>query len=158
MPTPTYTPLGNVTLGSTTSSVTFSNIPSTYRDLILVYSGTTTTISGVIARVNSDSGSNYSLVRMFGASSGANSSSTTTDYLPVVYTGNPVTGISVLQIMDYSATNKHKTALTRAGGIQYDVTEALSSRWANTAAITTLQIVSLNFVAGSTFNLYGIVA
>ena len=36
MPTPTYTPLANVTLASTTSTVTFSSIPATYRDLLVV--------------------------------------------------------------------------------------------------------------------------
>ena len=40
MPTPTYTPLATVTLGTSAASVTFSSIPATYRDLILIFDGT----------------------------------------------------------------------------------------------------------------------
>lgn len=153
----TFVALANITLGSSASSVTFSSIPTTgFRDLVLVYSGTTSSVSGVEGRFNGDSGSNYSLVRMFGAASGANSSSASTNYFPVVYTGNPITATSIVQIMDYSATDKHKTSLTRAGGLQYDTTEAVASRWANTSAITSINILSVGFTAGSTFALYGI--
>jgi hypothetical protein len=155
MPTPTYTALANITLGSTATSVTFSSIPATYRDLILVYSGTSTSVSGVEGRFNGDSGTNYSLVRMFGTGS-PGSSSATTNYFPVVYTGLPITALSIVQIMDYSATDKHKTVLTRAGGAGYTTTEALASRWANTAAITSINILSIGFTSGSTFALYGI--
>ena len=152
-----YTALANITLTSTASSVTFGSIPSGYRDLRLVYRGTTTASSGVFCRANSDSGSNYSLVRMGGNGSTTFSSSTTTTYFPMLYSGDPVTGLAILQILDYSATDKHKTALSRGGG-DYGIVEAVASRWANTAAITSLVITntSTTFAIGTTFELYGV--
>jgi hypothetical protein len=38
----TYTPIASITLGATATSVTFSSIPSTYTDLILVMNGSST--------------------------------------------------------------------------------------------------------------------
>ena len=158
MPTPTYTALATRTLTSTAASVTFSSIPATYRDLIVIYQGSTSAVAGVIARVNGDSGSNYTLVRMIGNSSGAISSAATDSYFPMVYSGNPQSALSILQIMDYSATDKHKSALTRTTHTSQSVVEALASRWANTAAITSIAISGGTFTVGSTFSLYGVIA
>jgi hypothetical protein len=158
MPKKTYTQINSVTLAASSSSVTFSSIPQNFRDLILVYLGTTGAVSGVEARVNGDSASNYSLVRMYSGGGGTGSTTATTNYYPVMYSGLPVTGMSILQIMDYSTTDKHKTALTRGSEYNYSMTEALASRWANTAAITSLSISSSGFNSGSTFILYGIEA
>ena len=159
MPTNTYTPLATVTLASTDSEVVFGSIPSSFRDLILIYRGTTGSADGVFCRVNSDTGSNYSLVRMGGNGSSTFSSSASSTYLPMLYSGSPVTGFVTLQIMDYSVTDKHKTALTRGGG-DYGIVEALASRWANTAAITSISISTTgsSFQIGSTFSLYGVIA
>jgi hypothetical protein len=76
----------------------------------------------------------------------------------MVFSGDPQTAFSILQIMDYSATDKHKSALTRTTHTSQSVVEALASRWANTAAITSLAVSGGTFNVGSTFALYGIVA
>jgi len=39
----TYTPIASVTLSSAQASVTFSSIPQTYTDLVLVVNGSTAT-------------------------------------------------------------------------------------------------------------------
>jgi hypothetical protein len=157
MPTSTYTPLATVTLGSSASSVTFSSIPATYRDLVLVYAGSTGSFANdLAARFNSDTGSNYSRVAMFNTSS----NTATQTFLGI---GNAQTGTlfnTIAQFMDYSATDKHKTALTRSN--QTDgLVEARAGRWANTAAISSINVFlgsGGNFNAGATFNLYGIVS
>ena len=160
MPTPTYTPLATVTLGATASSVTFSSIPATYRDLILVARPTSASGTVVITlKVNSDSGNNYNQVGMFGTGSTTgsftNSSVAYLNFLDVDTTAN---GIGIVQVMDYSATDKHKTILARRN--QFDSVSAQASRWANTAAITSVQLNTLSgsLAAGSTFNLYGVIA
>jgi hypothetical protein len=163
MPTPTYTPLATVTLGSTASSVTFSSIPATYRDLILVATSTTAiTSSGFCSvRFNADSGSNYSEVWMqsVGAPPAASSSS---------FSNGTELGFggafsqAIMQIMDYSATDKHKTTLNKWNTIAITTNDAVlqarAGRWANTAAITTVRLgASAGVLAiGTTFNLYGI--
>jgi hypothetical protein len=161
MPTPTYTPLANLTLGSTASSVTFGSIPATYRDLIVVWNGTVTA-SGAQLRFNGDSTSNYSYVSMQGSASGAQSFSGTISFALTTMTGyvSGNRGQVIAQIMDYSATDKHKTVLARHDGNNAAETTATASRWANTAAITSVVVVNTggNFNSGSTFSLYGVIA
>ena len=158
MPTNTYTAIASITLGATSTSIDFANIPATYRDLVLVYRGTTGSADGVFCRVNGDTGSNYSLVRMGGNGTSPFGSTATTTYLPMLYSGSPVTGMSILQIMDYSATDKHKTALTSSSGAGYGIVEALASRWANTAAIYSLTLATTGsaFQVGTIASIYGI--
>ncbi len=161
MPTPTYTALATVTLGSSAASVTFSSIPATYRDLILVFNGTLTSNSGITVRNNGDSGSNYPMVIM--RNDGTSGSFSGTDTGNGYYaTWNAATSGSriafILQLMDYSATDKHKTALWRN---QYDAfgatsrVEAFAGRWTNTAAVTSVACVAA-MASGTTVSLYGI--
>jgi hypothetical protein len=168
MPTPTYTPLANVTLGTTTSTVTFSSIPATYRDLILVVANLSATASNTIyARLNGDTGSNYSAVVALGDSNGPasalNSSNSNGLFMGAVYQGLPTSGSSqsILQIMDYSATDKHKTGLSRYGSAGRSEVDMGASRWANTAAVTSLLVrihPSGSFNSGTSFSLYGVIA
>jgi len=62
--TGTYTLIASNTLGSGTATVTFSSIPGTYTDLILVCglpaTGTANNSDGLRFQLNSDTGSNYS--------------------------------------------------------------------------------------------------
>jgi hypothetical protein len=166
MPTPTYTPLANITLGSTTTTVTFSSISAAYRDLVLVsFVRNASSDSNVRARFNGDSGSNYTYVRMFGTGSGSGSSdvTTTTGFQIARQTDSSQSGFGtgIAHIMDYSATDKHKTVLVRADNGN-SITMAHVARWANTAAITSIVLTSFEgaggFATGSSFSLYGIVA
>jgi hypothetical protein len=163
MPTPTYTPLATVTLGASASSVTFSSIPATYRDLIFIFNGTSASgTPAVEARVNGDTGGNYNRVRMIGNGSTATSAAASGQSSFTVAAGSmPTSTVAthIVQFMDYSATDKHKTVLNR-GNIPSGTVEAFAQRWANTAAITSISVfvTSDNFAAGSTFSLYGIVA
>jgi len=165
MPTPTYTPLATVTLGSSASSVTFNSIPATYRDLIVVVNGTPSGAGGVNYRANGDTGSNYSYVSMRNnGSSPSSEAGTLTVFLGQNSSSTSGTRLmNVFQIMDYSATDKHKTGLARASYNQSsnsaDVTEANAVRWANTAAINSLTVLSaVNLNIGTTFSLYGVIA
>ena len=161
MPTPTYDLLASNVLTSSASSVTFSSIPATYRDLIVVCTTkSTTTYHTVYIRFNSDTGSNYPTVRAFGFTS-AGSDSATYSFIDAnlgIDAGNFQTTIS--NIMDYSATDKHKTVLSRANGTPNYVAMT-ASRWANTSAINSVNIfnaTAVNFDSGSSFYLYGIVS
>jgi len=157
MPTPTYVSLATITLGSTDNEIVFSSIPATYRDLILVMQArNTTSDAGVAARFNSDTGSNYTYVTMRGTGSSATSATVSTTSMNFVDAFTTVGYIGIAQIMDYSATDKHKTVLIRKGGAFEDV-QAHAARWANTAAINSITLtVSNNFAIGSSFSLYGI--
>jgi len=161
MPTPTYTPLATVTLTSSASSVTFSSIPATYRDLILVITGSLATTPGDLSlRFNSDSGSNYSYVRMSGSGSATNSSADTATRAFISGFQRAATNwISINHIFDY-AQSKHKTMLSRFDDSAQG-TNAIATRWANTSAITSILIneaSGFSYASGSTFSLYGIEA
>jgi hypothetical protein len=159
MPTPTYTPLATVTLAGTASSVTFNNIPATYRDLIfsveiLGLSGNPATSNGTITINGTDGTSVY----MYGTSSSQVSSTSSFMEFPV---GN-FRNFAVAQIMDYSATDKHKTILQRMNAPSNAVW-AIASRWASTSAVTSVSFNapdsgSKTFNSGSTFSLYGVIA
>jgi len=158
MPTPTYTPLANITLGSAAASVTFSSITS-YRDYILVCNGTSASGSNWSIRLNGDTGSNYTAVYMYGSGSTAGSG---TEATTAALGGGVGTSISqsVFQIMDASASDKHKTILNRTDKVD-DATYAWANRWANTAAVTSIQVRcanGANFSTGSTFALFGVAA
>lgn len=155
MPSATYTPLANITLGSSAASVTFSSISQAYRDLVLVCAGTSASNSNWQLRLNSDT-ANYSTVYMLGAGSGSGSSGTDT----LLLGGGIGTSLSqsTFQIMDYSATDKHKTVLNRTDKVD-DATYAWANRWASTSAVTSVLVRcanGANFSTGSTFALYGI--
>jgi hypothetical protein len=154
--------LATITLGSAASSVTFGSIPATYRDLRLVIAVPN---SGSVPRMtltaNSDNGTNYSQIRMYGVGSGSGTSNAyaaeTTFYTYDASSG-AVTNI-LMDLMDYSATDKHKTALIRMN-VADTIVFAQASRWANTAAVTTLTALTIlnSYPTGTTLSLYGILA
>jgi len=162
MPTPTYIPLQTITLGSAASSVTFASIPQTYRDLVLVSSSKMTTASYSILNLNGNTSTVYSSVNMAGDGSSTDSGSVTQSKFYPNYRFNESTSefmLSQIQFLDYSATDKHKSALARAN-LAGSVVNAWAGRWANNDEITSIAIAanSGNFAIGSTFSLYGIEA
>jgi peptide methionine sulfoxide reductase MsrA len=158
MPTPTYTALANITLGSSASSVTFSSIPATYRDLILVATAQSTpTPAGFLVNFNGDTGSNYTTVVMTGVASAAETF-TSGQLTYFVQIPSDAQNVLIAQFLDYSATDKHKTYLSRNNSKGEGV-EASAGRWANTAAITSMVFTCSGgdtWASGSGFSLYGI--
>jgi hypothetical protein len=159
MPTPTYIPLATITLTTTDSQIVFSSIPATYRDLILVVDASYSAATSLRVRLNSDTGSNYPVVWMGNLENSTYTLANTYDYLRPEFT-DPAAGSRrayTFQFLDYSATNKHKTALSRVSA-GATVVVAGAHRWANTSAINTILLFlgSGNFQVGSTFSLYGI--
>lgn len=160
----TYEPIATATAAGGTASYTFSSIPSTYTDLILVShlrAGSAT--SSFTARLNSDSGSNYSNTILYGDGTSPGStrfSSQTFTYLS--YYGFPTTAdtfaLTITHFFNYSNTTTNKTWLSgnsfTASGV-----DRLVGLWRSTAAINSITLYAGNtFAAGSTFTLYGIKA
>jgi hypothetical protein len=156
--TPTYILLNQVTLAAASSSVTFSNIPQNYGDLVLVVDGAASSNATLRIRFNSDSGSNYSFVWANGDGSTASSASGTGTSLTQTYLFTSRT-MNIVQIMDYSATDKHKTVLSRYNNASLSL-QMNAERWANTAAISSILCSqdSGTMNIGTTFSLYGIAA
>jgi hypothetical protein len=159
MPTPTYTPLANTTLGSGVSVLTFSSISASYRDLVLVINGKAVSGSGlgIFITLNGDFGSNYNEIYMSGNGSATNSLAVSNAGAATLAPADTNDGIYIINFMDYSATDKHKTFLSR-NNVAATETRAMAHRWANTAAISSIRVAisSSTFVSGTTMSLYGI--
>jgi hypothetical protein len=155
----TYAPLATYTVtGSPDSEVIFSSIPAYYRDLILVIQGGISPVGGVTVSVevyiNGDT-SNGSLVFMRG-DTGGDASGTATRIFASLGDEN---SMSIIQFMDYSATDKHKTVLIRDSSP--GSTKANACRWASNTAMNSVTLTDAggaDFIVGSTFSLYGIAA
>jgi hypothetical protein len=165
--TATYDKIATTTLGSNQATVTFSSIPGTYTDLVLITNEkqTATSNRSPALRFNSDSGSNYSQTGLYGTGSAGGTFRTSNATLIYYgYYGYSTTSNfnfnSIVNINNYSNTAINKTVLSRASNAQNGV-DIILGLWRNTTAITsiTLTMETLSdFTTGSTFTLYGIKA
>jgi hypothetical protein len=164
----TYTQIFSTTLGTAASSVAFTSIPSTYTDLVLVISarGTTVATSTSIYFTTNITGANYSSTWLVGTGAGATSgrySSLSQGYLGYISAASNASdsrGTVIANFMNYSNTTTNKTVLSR-GNVAEAETDAYVSLIRGTSALSTITVGEgggNNFVAGSTFNLYGITA
>lgn len=153
------TALATITLQAAAADVTFSNIPNSYRDLIIVTNNLgTANATGGILRLNSDATTSYSRVFMFGTGSTASHGSGSATYADIFFPRTTV-GVSTFYISDYSQTNKHKHIFNRTDATDY-VTWSAIARWASTSAVNTIYLApdSGQWAAGATFALYGVIA
>jgi hypothetical protein len=157
-------PLANKTLTGTTSTIDFTSITGIYKDLVLICTYTNAVASGdyIEVTLNSDTGSNYNSVYMSGngsSASTANYNNSSLGWLTVNGGFDTTSGNMVATFFDYSTSDKDKTYLLQ-NGTSNRGTEVIAGRWANTAAITSLSLSSVNgwsFATGSTFALYGVI-
>jgi hypothetical protein len=158
------TPIAWQSLGTTATSVTFSSIPGTYRDLMLVCQYSTSSATYVKIQFNGDAGANYYFVTAYGngTTTGGSGNSSQTNIYDNLGGNDNSTSLSLLQmhVLDYSTTDKTKTALVRMSNATSGspVAEMSAQRWASTSAITSVVLTSNagNFAIGSTFALYGV--
>jgi hypothetical protein len=160
-----YVAIASQTLTGTATGVTFSSIPSIYRDLVLVVRpiGATNQFAGL--QFNGDTGSNYNWIFMAGQATTTVSANNGSFQNYIVddqgYDVIQTNGSTMLtyHILDYSQTDKQKTTLLRSGGASLR-TVANASRWASTAAINSIRFyhISGNLAAGTNLQLYGVLA
>lgn len=155
----TYEPITTQTLGSNQSTITLSSIPQTYTDLIIVANGASTSGGSMIAKFNSDGGTNFSTTFMYGdgssATPGQNSNQTG---IFASRNGIGSQGGGVMQVNNYSNTTTWKTLMARQFG-QDQIAWFAVGTWRSTAAITTISFTDESggsFTTGFTITLYGI--
>jgi hypothetical protein len=169
--TNSYESIATVTVGSGGSStITFSSIPATYTHLQL--RALTRSNNGAVQnnsigiRLNSDTGNNYNSHFIGGTGSSVTVGAYGTDsymYLPTGGGGNAsasVFGVAIIDILDYSNSNKYKTVRSLSG-VDNNGDGHLrfaSGLWMNTNAVTTILIDGRGdiFQQYSSFALYGI--
>lgn len=158
-----YDSLWSTTLAASATSLTISNIPAGYKHLQLrtFYVGTGTYN---YMQINGDTAANYSFHQMWGDGSTVQAgaiANTTLIFLNNSSTNSSFPSVGIMDLLDYSNTNKHKTVRSIAG---YDINTGgelyyRSGSWRNTSAVTSLTITSSatnGFAQNSSFALYGI--
>ena len=171
-------PINSATLTSTQSTIFFSNIPQNYQDLICVASGRSDgayTTGSITFYLNVDSGASatagYSVTSLIGDGANASSARGTTSS-PVfgfsLADGRPVPAASStsgvfasfqLNILNYANRSTFKTGLLRVSNdLNGSGISALGAcLWQNTSAISSIMLATnADWVAGTTFTLYGI--
>lgn len=162
----TYEPIATYTIPTATSSYTFTVIPQTYTDLVIVVNGSNNTGDSEIAirtgKTSVNTGSIYSTTFLYGAgsSSGGTSRTTGRTWADAARTDTTMSS-SIIHIMNYSNTTTYKTILAR--GNNTTLTMATVSTVRDTVEINTVQLAAhydatFNFTAGTTLTLYGIKA
>jgi len=172
--TPTnYESIATTTLSSSSGTITFSSIPQTFAHLQMrwIGRGTLADVSvGQKINFNSDTGANYSghLIRGDGTTVYADKgqSATSAAFFGRVAAASSTAGMFggfIMDILDYTNTNKYKTLRCIGGSDRNGSGEIRfnSDAWLNTAAITsmTFQITDGgNYDTNTQFALYGIKA
>ena len=171
-------PLQVITVGpSGASSITFTNIPSTYAHLqircLTRSAETSSSRDSFYMQVNSDTGSNYAWHYLSGDGATATVGSTvnTTQFVVGEQSGNGYTsGIFssfIIDILDYYDTNKFKTIRGMGGfdtnntGTEKGAIALRSGLWRSTSAISSIVLFAgggRNTLQHSQFALYGIKA
>jgi hypothetical protein len=155
--------IGSYTVVTTTSSITFNSIPSTYSHLQVRAFLMSSSSENNVFRLNGDNGTNYTWHQLQGTGASA-------DVFQSNPTQNPSWGlnsgnstypmVSIIDILDYANTNKNTTVRTLSGN---DGTGTTASRvglytsvWINTSAVTSITLYNSAILADSSFSLYGV--
>jgi len=160
--TGTYTLIASNTLAAITTEITFSSIPATYTDLVVVVNYKANNGGKYLTmRLNGDTGTNYSRTEIFADGTSITSQNLTNEsyaYINSVYASTGTWATFILNLNDYSNTTTFKSIVTRSNSSTYVGMNA--NLWRSTAAINTIFLTALGsgYDVGSTFKLYGIEA
>ena len=165
-----YESIATTTISTDTANVTFSSIPSIYNHLqlrIIARSDRAANFDTMRFELNGDTGSNYSYHSLYGDGSAAGAAAVTSassmsfDRLVGNNASANTFGTLIIDLLDYTNTNKYKTARNLGGGDNNGSGEIYfqSGLWQSTSAVTQIKVfpgVGTNFKQYSHFALYGI--
>lgn len=159
-----YTLISDQTANGSQGTITFSNIPTTYKHLQLVISARSASGQALGLRFNSDAGSNYDgLFATLGNSySGAGAAGQGSARIATTTPGT-VPASCVASIVDYTAPNMYRSVLAnslrRLGTLAAEQNmEVAAWTYKGTAVVSTIELVcgTITFSSGSRFTLYGL--
>lgn len=171
---PAFESIATINGNGSSTELTFSSIPSTYKHLQIRTLARNLTASAnlfsISLRFNNDSGSNYVAHTLIGNGATVTASGNTGQtaigsvYYPTDGTTTNAHGVGIIDIHDYSSTSNYKTVRYFTGndtnsGSALGQVKLGSGLWLDTSAITsiTLRSGSLDGYTTSTqFALYGI--
>ncbi len=158
-------------LGSPAATVTFAAIPGTYTNLVLTFAGRSTAsvnTDAIILQFNGDAATDYTYSYIaFGGTLTEGSGTSTSALLGHVSGASSLAngaGAGTVRILNYAGTTFLKTfaasAIAQSGATLSSSEDDIDVKgiWGSTSAITSIVLspaTGPNFVAGSTFTLYG---
>jgi hypothetical protein len=166
----TYEFITKQTLGAEAATVTFSNIPQTFTDLLIVSSArsarTVNLADNLNLRFNGDAGGNYSFRYLEGNGSGASSVAGSSAaqmlacYTPTAAATASTFGVASIYVANYAGSTAKAVScesVTENNGTTAFIV-ATAGLWSGTVPVTSVTLLSqvANFVAGSSFFVYGI--
>ena len=170
-----YESIQTITVGAGGSaSASFTSIPATYTHLQLRWIGRASQANtglGVYMRINNNTGSNYARhwLRGNGSAASAATSASTTEIslggVPGSSSPSGMFGAGIIDILDYTNTNKYKTIRSMQGTNQNTTADdnmffVSGFMFANTNAVTQIDVIAdsggVGFVEYSSFALYGL--
>ena len=153
----TYDPIATVTLTATSTSMTVTNLPSTYTDLVISAYMDGVTESYAQMQLNSDTGTNYDYLYMGGVAS-VNITNRTGSITSMPGSRADEQANIQYHLFNYTSTSNNKVALIMNANPSIDLVYHAVAQWRSTAAVTSISINSQSghFAAGSTFTVYGI--
>jgi hypothetical protein len=165
MPTATYEKIESQTV-SAQAIVSFTAIPSTYTDLIIIAVAKSTnagsSVNNYRFRFNNDTTSVYSDTFLYGSSGGATSSRDANQnemYIGLLPQTSIQPETSIFHVMNYANTAINKTVISRGNAASGDFVSATVGLWRKNDAINRVDIyMSSPSTLAGTFNLYGIKA
>jgi hypothetical protein len=157
----TYEAIFTETLASAQASVTFSSIPSTYTDLVIVINGGQATANNYYGiRFNGDTTTNYSNTQVVGNGSTATSNRNLNQNVGYIHSTNEssIADTVMVNVFDYANTTTYKTSISRGNSVNYRAVASVILWRKTPEAINSISIlgVGVNLLSGSTFTLYGI--
>jgi|TARA_R110000744_G_scaffold32469_7_gene76000 hypothetical protein len=153
-----YTLIASVEIATATDYVAFTNLPSSYRDAVIVVDGNSASWSNISLRMNGNTFFQYFQQRL--QSYQSTSAHYWLDNQDQARAGWNRNGVTVCHLMDYSSTDKYTTTISHSSNLTDDITTLESSMWKQNAAVTTLEMFTNgnNWTSGTTIFMYGIEA
>jgi hypothetical protein len=157
----TYEPIATASGTGSNTTLSFTSIPATYTDLILILNGSLNTGNNTRMRFNNNSGFNYSMTVVTGDGSSASSyrdSSQAAFSYPGYY--DTAMSMNIIHVMNYANTTTYKTFIQRNSKASNQA-QAAVGLWAQTSAINQIDIYTASgatWTTSTNITLYGIKA
>lgn len=158
--------IASSTLGSAATTITFSGVPSTYNSLRIILRGACASQAFPVIRFNGDTGTNYTYMSYEGVGTSIYTfRGTGNDYAYLTggnldWDNSKISTIKI-DILGYKNTSV-RTNIVALNGADRNGAGGVSvttNVWANTSTVTSIELGArgVNFLAGTTASLYGLI-
>lgn len=158
----TYEPIASQTLSSATTTVTFSNLPQAFTDIVMQIVQVGSLGGQVSVRLNGSSSSIYSGTILRGNASGASSFRRTSQTAFFLENGSSTEpSLASVSLFSYTSTNVYKTLLMQQSDMDISYVNREVGLWQSASAVTSVSFTAASsngLLSGTTFALYGIKA